>query len=137
MFGRDFQKKNNLFFSENLSFHLPQIQSNQNSKYCLTQTKTIMNYQELLSSGANVSVTLNASDFINLVKEINTASKIENIETECEEFLSRKNALALLNIDSSTLWNWERTGYIISHPFGGRKRYKKSDIELIRTGKKK
>ena len=96
-----------------------------------------MNYQELLSSGANVSVTLTPSEFINLVKEINTTSKPEFTETECEEFLSRKNALALLNIDSSTLWNWERTGYIISHPFGGRKRYKKSDIELIRTGKKK
>lgn len=40
------------------------------------------------------------------------------------------------NIDSSTLWNWEKTGYIKSQPFGGRKRYKKSDIELIRTGKK-
>ena len=34
-----------------------------------------MNYQELLSSGANVSVTLSPSDLINLLKEINTISK--------------------------------------------------------------
>ena len=95
-----------------------------------------MNYQELLSSGANVSVTLSPSDLINLLKEINTTSKTEILEPEYEEFISRKNALALLNIDSSTLWNWEKTGYIKSQPFGGRKRYKKSDLELIRTGKK-
>lgn len=95
-----------------------------------------MNYQELLSSGANVSVTLSPSEFINLLKEINTISKTEILEPESEEFISRKNALALLNIDSSTLWNWEKTGYIKSQPFGGRKRYKKSDLELIRTGKK-
>ena len=79
-----------------------------------------MNYQELLSSGANVSVTLSPSDLINLLKEINTISKTEILEPESEEFISRKNALALLK----------------SQPFGGRKRYKKSDLELIRTGKK-
>lgn len=52
------------------------------------------------------------------------------------EFLSRKEVLSLLKIDSSTLWSWEKTGYLHSHPFGGRKRYKHIDIEAIRTGKK-
>jgi predicted DNA-binding transcriptional regulator AlpA len=52
------------------------------------------------------------------------------------EYLSRKEALALLQIDSSTLWSWEKTGYIHSFPFGGRKRYKRIDIEAIRTGRK-
>ena len=36
-----------------------------------------MNYQELLSSDANVSVTLSKSELINLLKEINTISKTE------------------------------------------------------------
>ncbi|WP_228373933.1 hypothetical protein [Epilithonimonas tenax] len=121
---------------KNLSFHLPQIQLNQNLKYCLTQTKTIMNYLELLHSGANVSITVNLKDLHDLLKEVSGTSNIEIKTEESEEFLSRKNTLTLLNIDSSTLWNWEKTGYIISHPFGGRKRYKKSDIELIQTGKK-
>ena len=52
------------------------------------------------------------------------------------EYLSRKEALTLLKIDSSTLWGWEKTGYIHSFPFGGRKRYKRIDVEAIRTGRK-
>jgi predicted site-specific integrase-resolvase len=52
------------------------------------------------------------------------------------EFLSRKEVLSRLVIDSSTLWSWEKTGYIRSFPFGGRKRYKLSDVEAIRTGRK-
>lgn len=115
---------------------MPQIQSNQIEKYHLTQIKTIMDYRELLNSGANVSITVNLQDLHELLKEVSGTSNTENEKEESEEFLSRKNTLTLLNIDSSTLWNWERTGYIVSHPFGGRKRYKKSDIELIRTGKK-
>ena len=70
-----------------------------------------MNYQELLSSGANVSVTLSPSDLINLLKEINTTSKTEILEPEYEEFISRKNALALLNIDSSTLCEYSAVNY--------------------------
>lgn len=115
---------------------MPQIQSNQIEKYHLTQIKTIMDYRELLDSGANVSITVNLQDLQNLFKQVSGTSKPENEKEETEKFLSRKNTLTLLNIDSSTLWNWERTGYIVSYPFGGRKRYKKSDIELILTGKK-
>jgi hypothetical protein len=51
------------------------------------------------------------------------------------EYLSRKEALTLLKIDSSTLWSWEKTGYIHSFQFGGRKRYKRADVEAIRIGK--
>jgi hypothetical protein len=57
-----------------------------------------------------------------------------NSETQ---FLTRREVLALLGIDSSTLWNWERAGYIRSFPFGGRKRYKQVDVEAIRMGKKR
>ena len=50
--------------------------------------------------------------------------------------MSRKEVLALLGIDSSTLWCWEKTGYIKSFPFGGRKRYRREDVEAILTGRK-
>jgi hypothetical protein len=52
------------------------------------------------------------------------------------EYLSRKEVLTLLRIDPSTLWGWEKAGYIHAYPFGGRKRYKRTDIEAIRTGRK-
>lgn len=95
-----------------------------------------MNYRDLLNSGVNVSVTLKLEDLKEFFKEIVGSLKPALKESTSEEFLSRKEVLKVLQIDSSTLWSWEKTGYIKSYPFGGRKRYKLVDIEAIRTGKK-
>lgn len=98
-----------------------------------------MNYRDLLNSGENVSVTIKLEDLREVFKEILGSLKLfpkNNGTTSTDEFLSRKEILNILKIDSSTLWNWEKTGYIRSFPFGGRKRYKRADIEAIRTGRK-
>lgn len=95
-----------------------------------------MNYKELLESGANVSVTVKLDDLKQIFREVDDGLKPMKQEPPPEEFLSRKEVLALLKIDSSTLWSWEKTGYIKSYPFGGRKRYRLADVEAIRTGRK-
>lgn len=95
-----------------------------------------MKYKELLESGANVSVTVKLDDLREIFKEVAGNLKPVKQEPPPEEFLSRKEVLSLLKIDSSTLWSWEKTGYIKSFPFGGRKRYKLADVEAIRTGRK-
>jgi hypothetical protein len=95
-----------------------------------------MNYRDLLNSGANVSVTLKLEDLREIFKEMTDGHKSTSKDTPAEDFLSRKEVLSILKIDSSTLWCWEKTGYIKSFPFGGRKRYKTVDIEAIRTGRK-
>lgn len=95
-----------------------------------------MNYRDLLNSGANVSITLKLDDLREFFKEINGSLKPNSKEQQSEEFLSRKEVLSILKIDSSTLWSWKKTGYIKSYPFGGRKRYKFADVEAIRTGRK-
>ncbi len=95
-----------------------------------------MNYRDLLESGANVSVTVKLDDLKAIFKEVAGNLKPTRQEPPPEEFLSRREVLVHLGIDSSTLWSWEKTGYIRSFPFGGRKRYKLSDVEAIRTGSK-
>ena len=95
-----------------------------------------MNYRDLLTSGANVSVTLKLEDLREIFKEMSGSHKSTAKDTPVDDFLSRKEVLSLLKIDSSTLWCWEKTGYIKSFPFGGRKRYKTVDVEAIRTGRK-
>lgn len=95
-----------------------------------------MNYRDLLNSGANVSITLKLDDLREIFSEMNGSLKPTQKELQPEEFLSRKEVLSILKIDSSTLWSWEKTGYIKSFPFGGRKRYKSADVEAIRTGRK-
>lgn len=95
-----------------------------------------MNYRDLLNSGANVSVTLKLEDLREILKEAVGNLKPTPKDLSSEEFLSRKEVLNILKIDSSTLWSWEKTGYIKSFPFGGRKRYRLADVEAIRSGKK-
>ncbi len=96
-----------------------------------------MNYRDLLNSGANVSVTLKLEDLREIFKEMVDSLKPTPKILPPEEFLSRKEVLSILKIDSSTLWSWEKTGYIKSYPFGGRKRYRFADVETIRTGRKR
>jgi len=95
-----------------------------------------MKLNELIRSGANVSVTVNLEDLREIFKEVARGLKPAKQESPPEEYLSRKEVLSLLKIDSSTLWSWEKTGYIKSFPFGGRKRYRLADVEAIRTGRK-
>lgn len=90
-----------------------------------------------MESGANVSVTVKLDDLRVILKEAAGGLKPAlHEELPAEEFLSRKEVLAVLKIDSSTLWCWEKTGYIKSYPFGGRKRYRREEVEAIRTGRK-
>lgn len=95
-----------------------------------------MSFKDLLESGANVSVTIKLDDLRTIFKEAAIGLRPVPQEPQADEFLSRKEILAILKIDSSTLWCWEKTGYIKSYPFGGRKRYKREDVEAIRTGRK-
>ena len=103
--------------------------------------KSIMNLPELLKLGTNVSVMVTLDDLRIILKEA-TAAAIPvgqgpaNDYIPANDYMSRKEVLALLGIDSSTLWCWEKTGYIKSFPFGGRKRYRREDVEAILTGRK-
>ncbi len=98
--------------------------------------KSIMNLPELLKSGTNVSVMVTLDDLRIILKEATAAAIPVGQGNPANDYMSRKEVLALLGIDSSTLWCWEKTGYIKSFPFGGRKRYRREDVEAIRTGRK-
>jgi predicted DNA-binding transcriptional regulator AlpA len=52
------------------------------------------------------------------------------------QFLTRREVLAMLGIDSSTLWRWAKTGYLVPVGYGGRKRYRAADVRAITEGKR-
>ena len=62
-----------------------------------------MNLKDLLESGADVSVTVKLDDLREIFKEVAGGLKPIRQEPLPEEFLSRKEVLSALNIDSSTL----------------------------------
>ena len=70
---------------------------------------------------------------------------IAEVRKETEEIINKKNAVVFfsredvmkkLNIASSTLWRWQRSGYLVPINVGGQRRYKSTDIDEILEGKR-
>ena len=49
-------------------------------------------------------------------------------------FLTREQVIAKLNIVPSTLWRWQKRGYLVPVKVGGENRYKSTDIDRILEG---
>lgn len=55
-------------------------------------------------------------------------------DANAETYLSKEKACEMLDVSVSTLWRWEKQGYLVPIVFGGQKRYKHSDIKKILEG---
>jgi len=87
-----------------------------------------------------------------LLSPINTDTLIERIaqrtaellinqtpqrqETEQDELLTRTEAMQYLKITTATLWRYEKKGKITSHGIGGKRYFKKSELEQSLIQKK-
>jgi excisionase family DNA binding protein len=59
------------------------------------------------------------------------AKELYETKQQPEQYLTRKQAAELLDVDLSTLWRWNREGYLCTVAVGGKRRYKMSDIQRI------
>lgn len=48
-----------------------------------------------------------------------------------EQYISRKTASILLELDEATIWRYSKAGILKSYQIGNATRYKKSDIEKM------
>ena len=87
-----------------------------------------------------------------LLSPINTDTLIERIaqrtaellinqtpqrqEIEQDELLTRTEAMQFLKITTATLWRYEKKGKITSHGIGGKRYFKKSELEQSLIQKK-
>ena len=51
-------------------------------------------------------------------------------------YLTREQVLAKLNVVPSTLWRWQKRGYLVPVNVGGQNRYRSTDIDRILEGEK-
>lgn len=58
--------------------------------------------------------------------------KIADASAEC--YYTTEKVKEILSVCTSTLWRWEKRGYLVPLNFGGQKRYRKSDIDKILEG---
>ncbi|MCU6771574.1 helix-turn-helix domain-containing protein [Bacteroides cellulolyticus] len=92
-----------------------------------------MNIKQIIESGANVQLIVNAVDlreaFLSLMQEVNlTENKKE------ETYLTASEVCSRLKIDKTTLWRWNRDGYLKKVKVGNKPYYRQSDIDKLREG---
>lgn len=100
-----------------------------------------MNIQDIICKGSNISVSVEVDDllkFANLLiektkRELEETIKTEKIETQ----LSPKEVSGMLGVDLSTLWRWQKRGYLVPVEVGGKRRYKMSDVKSLLDGGRK
>jgi Predicted site-specific integrase-resolvase len=94
-----------------------------------------MSIQEIIQSGANISITVGTNDLLQFANHLihSTKEELENtiLAKKQEKYLTPDEAKVQLHVDRSTLWRWAKTGYLIPAEVGGKRLYKQSDIDII------
>lgn len=98
-----------------------------------------MNIQELVEKCINVSLTVNTSDlkvFGDYLIE-KTKRELEEIvlSDKAESYPTVKQVSEMLNVDLTTLWRWNKKGYLKTIEFGGGRRYKMSEVKALMNGR--
>lgn len=55
-------------------------------------------------------------------------------DASAETYLTTEKVHEMLSVSLTTLWRWEKRGYLVPISYGGQKRYRKSDVERIIEG---
>ena len=83
----------------------------------------------------NVIYQINGADLIILVKELISIAKEqaeeEFIKKKSERYLSTAEVSKMLSVDLSTLWRWNKNGYLTHKKIGTKNRYLESDIQRL------
>ncbi len=68
---------------------------------------------------------------------------ISNVKSELEQTIADQNAetylssdkvMEIFGITTTTLWRWQKSGYLVPINVGGKRRYRKSDVNHILEG---
>lgn len=88
-----------------------------------------MDLQELISHGANVTVSVTAQELAAFAKKIVAETLAETREKQREILIPRQKLLE--KISATTLWTWEKREFLTPVRRGARVYYKKSDLDAI------
>ncbi|UVX35878.1 MAG: protein of unknown function (DUF3853) [Bacteriophage sp.] len=93
-----------------------------------------MGIAEILDSGADVTLKIKSKDLKDFAEHLIEKSikgvKESFIRPE-ENYLTIKEVAKRLHVDPSTLWSWDKKGYLRKIEVGGKRLYRESDVEAI------
>lgn len=94
-----------------------------------------MNIEQLLQAAPAVNVTISAQDLktfaCGLIAQTRTELERSVATGQVESLLTIDEVASKLRVDRTTLYRWNRRGYLTSIEVGGKKRYRQSDINEI------
>jgi hypothetical protein len=97
-----------------------------------------MNINEILKTGVNLTVSIGIADLKEWHKEVieDTRRKLEEIvlSDKMETYPTPRQVSEILNVDPTTLWRWNKKGYLKTIEFGGGRRYKMSEVKALMNG---
>ena len=101
-------------------------------------SKSQLSFQDVLDNNVATLVVMRPDDLKQtIIDAINEAKRKmeDDIKLNASDmFLTTNQVLQRLAISRTTLWNWNKAGYIIPVEIGGKLRYKLSDVNAILTG---
>lgn len=97
-----------------------------------------MNIQEILKSGANITVSVGIEELREFHREVieDTRKELELIvlSDKMETYPTPRQVSEMLNVDLTTLWRWNNKGYLKTIEFGGGRRYRMSEVKKLMNG---
>ena len=95
--------------------------------------------KDILSSGANVSITVSADDlrtfFAEVAQQVINQEKAAQAAKNDVEMLNQAQVCSYLGVSKATVWRWETIGYLRpATRMGARPMYLKSEIEKLKKG---
>ncbi len=91
-----------------------------------------MDIDKILSEGGKVQLVINALDLKEAFLQWSEETKKE--EPREENYLTAREAAAKLGVDVSTLWRWDKSGYLKKVKLGKAIRYRESDVTKLMEG---
>lgn len=90
-----------------------------------------MSLIDIIESGADVSLTIKASDLNKFAQAIISQTRTTLMDRTVEKLMTIDTVAEILQVDRSTLYRWAHQGYLSPIEVGGKKRYRLSDVNRI------
>lgn len=91
----------------------------------------------LIESGqTNLIIQVRGEDLLKFTEDVmeraaeNERKRIEN-EREREILIPKEKVMSMLDVCSTTLWNWEKDSYLVPVKAGRKVMYRKNDIDEL------
>lgn len=104
----------------------------------ISKVGVMYNLKDLLQESGNITIAVSLTDLKQFAVEIieSTKRELEDvvIADKAETYPSPKRVCEILDVDASTLWRWNKRGYLCPAEVGGKRRYRMSDVNAILNG---